>query len=150
MAEKLTHLDDRAKIKMVDVGDKPVQLRIAIAQGFIRLQKPTLDLVRDALIKKGDVITVAEIAAIQAGKRTAELIPLCHPLITDAIDIDSTVEETGVRIQASVRCRGRTGAEMEALTAVSVGLLTIYDMCKAVDKTMVMEDIRLIHKEKQS
>ncbi len=146
---KLTHVDDSGRIRMVDVGKKPIRLRIAIAEGRITLSPETLDLIDRALIKKGDVMTAAEIAGIQAAKRTAELIPLCHPLITDHVSVSGTREETGIRIHAEVRCMGKTGAEMEALTAVTVALLTIYDMCKAVDKQMVIHEVHLIKKEKR-
>jgi len=146
--KKLTHLDENARAVMVDVGDKPVQIRIAEASGFIRLGKETVLMIREALIKKGDVLTIAEIAGIQAAKRTPDLIPLCHSLITDMIHVKSELEEHGVRIRSEIRCHGKTGAEMEALMAVSAGLLTVYDMCKAVDKSMVMEEIHLVRKEK--
>ena len=145
---ELTHLDKSGEIKMVDVGNKPVQLRIAQAEGFISLESSTLTLIKDAALKKGDVITTAKIAGIQAAKRTADLIPLCHPIITDLISLDINITQTGVQATSMVHCHGRTGAEMEALTAVSMALLTIYDMCKAVDKTMTIGDIHLLKKEK--
>lgn len=133
---------------MVDVGHKPVQLRIAQASGFIRLQEETLALIRENQIKKGDVLTVAEIAGIQAAKRTSDLIPLCHPLQLTKVEVKSSIEKSGVKVESLVKCTGQTGVEMEALTGVNVALLTIYDMCKAVDKAMVMEQIQLDHKSK--
>jgi cyclic pyranopterin phosphate synthase len=133
---------------MVDVGHKPDQLRLAKAEGFIVLSKETLRLVNESLVKKGDVLSVAQIAGIQAAKRTSELIPLCHPLPITLVKVDTQVKSDGVRVVAEVRCTGKTGVEMEALTAVSVALLTIYDMCKAVDRSMVMKDIRLLEKTK--
>jgi cyclic pyranopterin phosphate synthase len=133
---------------MVDVGYKPDQLRIAVAKGFIALNPETVSLVRENQVKKGDVLTVAQIAGIQAGKKTSELIPLCHPLPVTSIDVLTKLEENGVEVTAEARCTGKTGVEMEALTAVSVALLTIYDMCKAVDKTMKILEIRLLEKKK--
>jgi cyclic pyranopterin phosphate synthase len=145
---KLSHVDDSGKAVMVDVGDKPLQLRVATASGFIRLRSGTIELIRDNKIKKGDVLTIAEVAGIQGGKRTSDLIPLCHPLAITKLDVKTTLTETGVLVESLARCIGPTGIEMEALTAVSVALLTIYDMCKAVDTSMVIENIRLISKEK--
>jgi cyclic pyranopterin phosphate synthase len=133
---------------MIDVGAKPDQNRIAIAEGFIKLDKETILLIRDNKIKKGDVITVARIAGIQAAKQTANLIPLCHPLPMHHIDIEDQIEEDGIRIRAKVKTLGKTGVEMEALTAVSITLLTIYDMCKAVDKKMVIKTVKLLEKKK--
>jgi cyclic pyranopterin phosphate synthase len=133
---------------MVDVGGKPVQLRVAKATGRINLEPGTLELIKKNLVKKGDVLTVAQVAGIQAGKRTSELIPLCHPLAITKIDVVTQLDERGVVVTAEARCTGQTGIEMEALTAVSVALLTIYDMCKAVDKQMQIGEIRLIEKTK--
>lgn len=147
--EKLTHVSDDGRVRMVDVGGKPVQLRIALAEGHITLSSDTRERIAQALIKKGDVLATAEIAGIMAAKKTADLIPLCHSLVTDQIDVTATPDDTGVRVVSEVRCHGRTGAEMEALTAVSVALLTVYDMCKAVDKTMSIHDIHLVRKEKR-
>ncbi len=144
----LTHVDGEGRLSMVDVGGKPIQVRVARASGRITLAAHTLELIRGALIKKGDVLVAAQIAGIQAAKQTAHLIPLCHPLITDAIQVAPSLREDGIEVTAEVRCTGRTGAEMEALTAVGIALLTIYDMCKAVDQTMVIGDIRLLFKEK--
>ena len=123
-------------------------LRIAQASGFIRLQEETLALIRENQIKKGDVLTVAEIAGIQAAKKTSDLIPLCHPLQLTKVEVKCSLENKGVKVESLVKCSGQTGVEMEALTAVNVALLTIYDMCKAVDKTMIMEQVQLNHKSK--
>jgi cyclic pyranopterin monophosphate synthase len=149
---KLTHTDQDGKAHMVDVGDKPMQQRTAEAGGFIAVKSATLRLIRDNGLKKGDVLTVAEIAGIQAAKRTSELIPLCHPLQLSKVSVETQLVDdpgrSGVKVHAMARCLGQTGVEMEALTAVSVALLTIYDMCKAVDKEMVIENIYLIEKKK--
>jgi len=145
---KLTHTDEKGKANMVDVSAKPQQLRIAKATGNIYLQIETLQLIRDNQMKKGDVLTVAEIAGIQAAKRTGELIPLCHPLLLTKISVKAKLIETGVEVDAEVHCIGSTGVEMEALTAVSTALLTVYDMCKAVDKKMIIQGIRLVEKTK--
>lgn len=146
--KQLTHLDESGKALMVDVSGKPIQIRTATASGFIKLQPETLALIRESKIKKGDVLTIAEIAGIQGGKQTSSLIPLCHPLMINKIEVTATLTEEGVRVESLARCTGQTGIEMEALTAVSVALLTIYDMCKAVDKSMCIEDIHLLSKEK--
>ena len=148
MEKKLTHTDESGKANMVDVSNKPDQLRTATAKGFIHLSPETLELIRQNEIKKGDVLTIAEIAGIQGGKKTSELIPLCHPLAINKIDVKAELKDEGVEVTASARCTGKTGIEMEALTAVNIALLTVYDMCKAVDKTMVISDIRLIDKTK--
>ena len=145
---ELSHVDETGKARMVDVGNKQTQLRIAIARGFIRLNPETVRLIRDNQVKKGDVLTVAQIAGIQAGKKTSELIPLCHPLPITKIDVLTKLEENGVTVTSEARCIGQTGVEMEALTAVSVALLTIYDMCKAVDKEMVIGEVKLLEKTK--
>lgn len=134
---------------MVDVTAKPDLVRTATASGNIQLSAEVLKLIRENQVKKGDVITVAEIAGIQAAKQTYSLIPLCHPLLLTKVEVTCTVTETGVRAESLVRCTGQTGVEMEALTAVSMALLTIYDMCKAIDKNMTISDIRLISKTKQ-
>ncbi|HPQ39768.1 MAG TPA: cyclic pyranopterin monophosphate synthase MoaC [bacterium] len=144
----LSHVDSQGRARMVDVGGKTEQVRIAEAEGIITLSGNARAQVAAAAVKKGDVLAIAEIAGIQAAKRTAELIPLCHPLITDQITVTARLTDTGVAVTASVRCHGRTGAEMEALTAVSAALLTVYDMCKAVDKHMEIGGIRLTRKEK--
>lgn len=150
MADKFSHTDKQGKAKMVDVGGKPDVLRIAIAKGRIILTPATIKLVKNNQMKKGDVLTVAKIAGIQAAKRCAELVPLCHPLLLTNIEVDLALKKDGVEIEARVECLGKTGVEMEALTAVSVAALTIYDMCKAVDKTMRIGDIYLWRKLKQS
>jgi cyclic pyranopterin monophosphate synthase len=146
--KKLTHINGEGKAKMVDVGNKPFQFRIAKAEGFISLNNETLSLIRENNMKKGDVLTTAEIAGIQAGKQTSVLIPLCHPLPITKISVTASLTETGVKILSEARCTGQTGIEMEALTAVSIALLTVYDMCKAVDKNMCVSGIRLIEKTK--
>jgi cyclic pyranopterin monophosphate synthase len=146
--KELTHTDKKGKALMVDVGDKEVQTRIARASGKINLEKDTLKLIRDNLIKKGDVLTVAQLAGISAAKQTAGLIPLCHNIVLDNVKVVLSIEECGVKAESEVRCTGRTGVEMEALTSVSVALLTIYDMCKAVDKHMIIGNISLTEKIK--
>jgi cyclic pyranopterin phosphate synthase len=147
---KLSHTDKDGKARMVDVGDKPDQRRVAKAEGFIFLTPNTIKLIRDNEIKKGDVLTVAEIAGIQGAKKTSELIPLCHPLQLSKVKVNTEITDKGVKVSSEAKCVGQTGVEMEALTAVHVALLTIYDMCKAVDKEMVMGEIRLIEKTKTS
>ncbi|MCD6113336.1 MAG: cyclic pyranopterin monophosphate synthase MoaC [Bacteroidales bacterium] len=146
---KFSHVDRHGKANMVDVGYKKPQLRIAKAQGHIKLNSETIGLIKDNIIKKGDVLTIAEIAGIQGGKRTNELIPLCHPLQITKLDVKASLDETGVFVKSEARCVGKTGIEMEALTAVNIALLTVYDMCKAVDKNMVIENIFLTEKTKQ-
>ncbi|MEN8224193.1 MAG: cyclic pyranopterin monophosphate synthase MoaC [Bacteroidota bacterium] len=145
---KLSHTDDKGKARMVDVGAKPAQQRVAIAEGKIWLSPDTLKLVSDNKIKKGDVMTVAEIAGIQAAKKTSDLIPLCHPLSLTKVKVNTEITDDGVIVRGEARCIGQTGVEMEALTAVNIALLTIYDMCKAVDKEMKMGEIRLLKKTK--
>jgi cyclic pyranopterin phosphate synthase len=148
MNPKLTHLDDSGRAQMVDVGDKPDSERLAIASGEVVMKQATLDLIRTGAIKKGDVLTVAQIAGIAAAKRTSELIPLCHPLPITHIQVELFLDDTlpGVVITASVKTTGKTGVEMEALTAVSVAALTVYDMAKAAEKTMKIHNIRLVEK----
>jgi cyclic pyranopterin monophosphate synthase len=148
MTEKLTHFDERGAARMVDVADKPETRRAAVAAGTIRMLPQTLALVMSGTAKKGDVLGVARIAAIQAAKRTSELIPLCHPVALTSVAIDFNIDEKSSRIEcrATVECTAKTGVEMEALTAVQVGLLTIYDMCKAVDRGMTIEAVRLLEK----
>jgi len=145
---ELTHTDPEGRARMVDVGDKPDQKRIAKASGNILLAEETVQLIRQNALKKGDVLTVAEIAGVQAAKRTAELIPLCHNIFLSKITVVATIQSDGVAVTSEVHCNGQTGVEMEALTAVSVALLTVYDMCKAVDKAMVIENITLNEKTK--
>ncbi|MAW99617.1 MAG: cyclic pyranopterin monophosphate synthase MoaC [Sphingomonas sp.] len=142
----LTHLDERGAAHMVDVGGKAVTSREAVAAGHIRMSADALNAIRDGSVAKGDVFAVARVAGIQAAKKTSELIPLCHPLPLSRVAIDLTLTENGVAATATAATDGRTGVEMEALTAASVALLTIYDMAKAVDKGMVIEDIRLLSK----
>ncbi len=144
-----SHLDTEGRARMVDVGHKPAQARRATAEGRVRCQPATIAALRDRPLPKGDVLTVAKIAGIQAAKRTDALIPLCHSLPLDSVDVDFTLEDEAVCIRAEARTTAKTGVEMEALTAVSVAALTIYDMCKAVDKTMVIEAIRVTEKEKR-
>ena len=148
MQTKLTHVDENGRVNMVDVSSKAHTSRIAVASGHVQMNKDTLDLVRAANIKKGDVITIAEIAGILGAKRTSELIPLCHPLpLTDVkVDIDMDEDLPGLTVKALVKTTGQTGVEMEALSAVSIACLTIYDMLKAADKTMVIGDIELLEK----
>ena len=148
--EKLSHVSASGKAQMVDVSGKPGMLRIACATGHITLSKTTTELIRENKVRKGDVLTVAEIAGIQGGKKTSELIPLCHPLQITKVDVTATLDENGVTVTSEARCVGQTGIEMEALTAVATGLLTIYDMCKAVDKAMVIDEIRLVKKTKRA
>ncbi len=133
---------------MVDVTDKAAQIRMARAEGWIRLQEETRRLIQKNGMKKGEVLSIAEFAGIQAAKQTASLIPLCHPLSLTHVSVQCTLNEEGVKVDAMVKCTGPTGVEMEALTAVSVALLTVYDMCKAADKEMVIHDIQLIEKTK--
>lgn len=147
--KKFSHTDDQGNARMVDVSKKDPLVREAVAQGKIRLQKETCRLIAENQIKKGDVLTVAEIAGIQAAKQTSNLIPLCHPLLLDLVLVEAGLIEEAVQVTATVRCVGRTGVEMEALTAVQVALLTVYDMCKAIDHQMEMFDIRLLEKTKK-
>lgn len=146
---KLSHVDSSGKANMVDVGNKPHQKRTAIARGHIKISDEAIKLIKENANKKGDVLTISEIAGIQGGKKTSDLIPLCHPLQITKVDVKAKLDKTGVEVIAETRCIGQTGIEMEALTAVSVALLTVYDMCKAVDKNMIIEDITLISKTKK-
>ena len=146
--QKFTHLDRKGKAKMVDVSQKGIIRREAIARGEILLNPGTIRLIKDKSIPKGDVFTAAKIAGIMAAKKVGELIPLCHPLSIDWLDLDFKLEKDRVRIISRVKIEARTGVEMEALTAVAVAGLTIYDMCKAVDKKMVISNIRLVRKIK--
>jgi cyclic pyranopterin monophosphate synthase len=146
---KLTHTDNKGKAVMVDVGEKETQLRIAKASGHIILAAETVNLIKDNLLKKGDVLTVAQLAGISAAKQTSGLIPLCHNIVLDNVKVDVVVDNTGVRVESEVRCTGKTGVEMEALTAASIALLTVYDMCKAVDKNMIIDNIGLTEKIKR-
>lgn len=146
---KLTHTDNKGKAVMVDVGNKESQLRIAKASGHILLAPETILLIKDNLLKKGDVLTVSQLAGISAAKKTSDLIPLCHNIVLDNVKVDAFVDKTGVKIDSEVRCSGKTGVEMEALTAVSVALITVYDMCKSVDKNMIIDNISLTEKIKK-
>lgn len=148
MTARLTHLDANGCARMVDVGSKPDTERVATARGEVLMKRETFDLIRAGQIKKGDVLTVAQIAGIGASKRTSDLIPLCHPLPITQADVTLTLDESlpGVQITATVRTVGKTGVEMEALTAVAVAALTVYDMAKAAEKTMRIQNIRLVEK----
>jgi len=148
-APSFSHLDATGTARMVDTGHKPVQRRMAIAEGFVQMAPETIAALRAQALPKGDVLTVARIAAIMAAKRTDSLIPLCHSLPLDAVEVDFSVQEDGVAIRATATTSAKTGVEMEALTAVSIAALTIYDMCKALDKSMVLQQIRLTSKTKQ-
>lgn len=146
--QKLSHIDASGNATMVDVGAKPITDRTATAKGCVVLLPTTVEMIKDNLMKKGDVLTVAQIAGIQAAKKTSELIPLCHPLMINQVDVQVVIDDKlpGVQIKATVRTSGKTGVEMEALTAVSVAALTVYDMVKAVEKTARIENIRLVEK----
>ena len=145
---EFTHFDSTGKAKMVDVGEKPATHRTAVAAGRVLVSRETLALIASGGNKKGDVLTVAQLAGIMGAKQTPSLIPLCHPVAIDGVELELTLDEEAcaVEIRAQVSCDGRTGVEMEALTAVSVAALTVYDMCKAVQKDMVISDIRLLQK----
>ena len=145
---ELTHFNTEKRARMVDVTDKPAALRTATAEGFVYMQPETLALVRAGTLAKGDVLAVAQVAGIMAAKRTSELIPMCHPVSLTGVDLSFEEQDSpcGVRIRASVRCKGETGVEMEALTACSVAALTVYDMCKAVQRDMTIGDIQLVRK----
>jgi len=149
MTDKLTHFSHEGKAVMVDVGDKESTRRFALARGEVRMQPETLNHILDKRIEKGDVFDVARLAGIMAAKKTPDLIPLCHPLMINSVEVDFVpdTEKALVKIEATVRVNGQTGVEMEALTAVSVAALTIYDMCKAVDKTMLIGNVRLVEKK---
>ena len=143
-----THFNHQGRAKMVDVGEKPVSQRIAVAAGRVLVNDHTFSLIQSGGMKKGDVLTVAQIAGVMGAKRTPDLIPMCHPIVMDGIDLKLSLnrEKLCVEISATVSCDGRTGVEMEALTAVSTAALTVYDMCKAVQKDMVISDICLLEK----
>ncbi|MGQ9599144.1 MAG: cyclic pyranopterin monophosphate synthase MoaC [Anaerolineae bacterium] len=147
---KLTHLDEQGRARMVDVGDKPDTERVAQARGRILMRPETLALIQSGQVAKGDVLTVAQVAGIQAAKRTHELIPMCHPLLLTHLQVEFTPGQAGdqawIEIETTVHTRGKTGVEMEALTAASVAALTIYDMCKAADRAMRITDLRLVYK----
>ena len=143
-----THFNEQGRAKMVDVGEKPVSQRVAVAAARVLVNENTFALIRSGGMKKGDVLTVAQIAGVMGAKRTPDIIPMCHPILMDGINLDLHLDEQrkSVEIYATVSCDGRTGVEMEALTAVSTAALTVYDMCKAVQKDMVITDIRLVKK----
>jgi len=145
---ELTHVDDEGRVRMVDVGGKPDTERVAVAKGEVAMRPETLRLIAEKGVPKGDVLAVAQVAGIMAAKRTPDLIPLCHTLLLTKVDVEFHIDEQASRIEitATVRCRGKTGVEMEALTAVSVAALTIYDMAKAVEKTMRIGNIHLVRK----
>lgn len=149
MDERLTHIDEDGRAKMVNVGEKPDTERVATARGAVIMKPETLQLIIEGNLKKGDVLTIAEVAGVMAAKRTSELIPLCHPLLLHKVDVTCTPdpETSRILIESTVRVHGKTGVEMEALTAVSVAALTIYDMAKAVDRGMHLTDIRVVLKE---
>ncbi|MBP5159484.1 MAG: cyclic pyranopterin monophosphate synthase MoaC [Lachnospiraceae bacterium] len=148
MDKDFTHFNDQGRARMVDVSDKDVTCRTAVAAVSVRVNRETFDLIKSGGMKKGDVLTVAQVAGIMGAKQTPHIIPMCHPVMTDSVDLDLSLnEETlSVDICATVSCRGRTGVEMEALTAASVAALTVYDMCKAVQKDMVIDGLRLLKK----
>ena len=143
-----THFNEQGRAKMVDVGEKPVTTRTAVAAARVLVNEHTFELIKTGGMKKGDVLTVAQVAGVMGAKRTPDLIPMCHPILIDGINLELYLDEErkSVEIQAAVSCDGRTGVEMEALTAVSTAALTVYDMCKAVQKDMVITDIRLVSK----
>lgn len=145
---KLTHLDERGRARMVDVGGKPESERTAVAEGVVRMSREAFDLVAAQSVAKGDVLAVAEVAGTMGAKRTGDLIPLCHPLGLDLVEVEARLEPElpGVRITAAAKATGRTGVEMEALTAVAVACLTVYDMVKAVDRGMIIEEVGLVSK----
>jgi cyclic pyranopterin monophosphate synthase len=149
MADKLSHTNEKGEANMVDVGAKPDQKRLAKASGKIFLQPKTLELIQTNSIEKGEVLSVARVAGIQAAKNTFQLIPLCHQLLLTKVSVDFLAEKDGIRVISTAKCHGKTGVEMEALTAVNITLLTIYDMCKAVDKRMILGEIKLLEKHKQ-
>lgn len=143
-----THFNEQGRAKMVDVGEKPLSQRVAVAGARVLVNENTFNLIKSGGMKKGDVLTVAQIAGVMGAKRTPDIIPMCHPILMDGINLELSLNENrlSVEIKAEVRCDGRTGVEMEALSAVSIAALTVYDMCKAVQKDMVITDIRLISK----
>ncbi|MFP3859699.1 MAG: cyclic pyranopterin monophosphate synthase MoaC [Bacteroidales bacterium] len=147
--KKFSHTDNQGKARMVNVGEKKDQRRIARAEGKILLQPGTIELIRKDELEKGSVLMVAELAGVQAAKKTSDLIPLCHPLQLNHITVNAQLIEKGVKVESSAEYTGKTGVEMEALTAVNVALLTVYDMCKAVDKNMIITEVQLIEKQKE-
>ena len=146
MSDRLTHLDESGEVRMVDVGDKPLTVRRAVAEGRVRISDALADAIRSDQVAKGDLLQAARLAGIQAAKRTDELIPLCHSLPLDAVEVRATLGEGCVELRADARTTWKTGVEMEALTAVAVAALTVIDMGKAIDKAMVIEGVRLVEK----
>ena len=148
MDKEFTHFNDQGRARMVDVGEKDVTVRTAVAAVSVHVNEETFNLIKSGGVKKGDVLTVAQIAGIMGAKQTPHLIPMCHPVMTDSVDLDLRLNESipSVDIRATVSCHGRTGVEMEALTAASIAALTVYDMCKAVQRDMSIEGLRLIEK----
>ena len=144
---ELTHFNEQGRARMVDVSEKPQTYRIARATATVCMAKETMNRIREGSIRKGDVLAVAQVAGIMAAKKNSELIPMCHPLLLTKVDLSFELEDTALHIFSEVRCRGETGVEMEALTAASVAALTVYDMCKAVQRDMVITDVRLLYKE---
>ncbi len=144
---ELTHFNEQGRARMVDVSEKPQTFRVARAAATVNMAKTTMEKIKAGGIGKGDVLAVAQVAGIMAAKKNSELIPMCHPLLLTKADISFDLEDTALHIFSEIRCRGETGVEMEALTAVSVAALTVYDMCKAVQRDMTITDIRLLYKE---
>ena len=144
---ELTHFNEQGRARMVDVSEKPQTFRVARAAATVNMAKATMDKIRAGSIGKGDVLAVAQVAGIMAAKKNSDLIPMCHPLLLTKADISFELENTALHIFSEIRCRGETGVEMEALTAVSVAALTVYDMCKAVQRDMTITDVRLLYKE---
>ena len=144
--EDLTHINEQGRARMVDVSEKNITLRTAEAYGVIHMDKETVEMIESGGIKKGDVLAVAQVGGIMAAKRTSDIIPMCHPINTTGIDISFNINSDNIEIFSRVKCKGETGVEMEALTAVSAAALTIYDMCKALQKDMVISEIKLISK----
>ena len=143
---ELTHFNEQGRARMVDVSEKAQTYRVARAAATVRMAKATMDKIKEGSIGKGDVLAVAQVAGIMAAKKNSELIPMCHPLLLTKVDISFEIEETALHIRSEVRCHGETGVEMEALTGASVALLTVYDMCKAMDKKMEIGEIYLVRK----
>ncbi len=144
---ELTHFNEQGRARMVDVSEKAQTFRVARAEATVRMAKMTMDKIKEGAIGKGDVLAVAQVAGIMAAKKNSELIPMCHPLLLTKVDILFSIEDTALHILSEVRCRGETGVEMEALTAVSVAALTVYDMCKAVQRDMRIDNVHLLYKE---
>ena len=146
MSKKLTHIDESGRAQMVDVGAKPITHRIAVAEAWVRMEAETFRAITEGRVHKGDVLRIAELAGIQGAKRTSDLIPLCHPLPIDAVEVVLTPDDGAIHVRATVAAHWRTGVEMEALTAVNAAALTVYDMAKAIDRSMVIEGVRLLQK----